>query len=201
MWGAQGLPLLWVPVRCRPSPEGASGLNWAVYRRSTMPPGSAFGGPKTPPTFPTAGTKAGLDISLQQWDRGWLSGLIPLNLGGQANVPAPSSLLAPDPPGSPCSRCKASLLPAEMQGWREEGVLVWGQTGVMGPVGRPETQTWGGDRVSERGTLSNGQEGRLWASEVGGGLRGKGGRRSSPGTWLRMSGQSSRALPMLPGCQ
>ena len=160
-----------------------------------MPPGSAFGGPKTPPTFPTAGTKAGLDISLQQWDRGWLSGLIPLNLGGQANVPAPSSLLAPDPPGSPCSRCKASLLPAEMQGWREEGVLVWGQTGVMGSVGRPETQTWGGDRVSERGTLSSGQEGRLWASEVGEDCKekGAGGAAQEPG-----SGCLARAPELCP---
>lgn len=76
-----------------------------------------------------------------------------------------------------------------------------GQTGVMGSVGRPETQTWGGGTgVSEEGPRAAVRKRELWASEVGRTAR-KRGPEEQPRNLAQMSGQSSRALPMLPGCQ
>ena len=62
--------------------------------------------------------------------------------------------------------------------------------------GGPETQTWEGDRASGRGTLSWGQQGRLWAREVGRGNweeEGAGGTGQGPG-----SGCLARAPELLP---
>ena len=73
----------------------------------------------------------GLGAGAEGGSLGW-----PPEPGWTGKCPGAQLFACPDPAGSPCPRCKASLLPAEMQGGREEGVLAWGQTGVMGSVGR-----------------------------------------------------------------
>lgn len=181
MWGAQGLPLLWVPVRCRPSPEG---LPRALTGQC---PEGAPCTQDVPLEVPgphlhslQLAPRAGLDISLQRWDRGRLSGLVPPNLGGQANVPVPGSLLAPALQGHHALGASQSS-PCRDAGWEGGGCPRLGTDRGHGICRKGlKLRPGKGTGPLEEG-LSNGQEGRLWASEVGRGTA----RRRGPEVQVR----------------